>query len=136
MKLVKNRRPYYAKWWFFISLVSLGWITPITKNWYLFLHGESIIASSVNVYGKSAERFYTYIFHLNGHKYIGSNALTLSEKIPKKSIKIYYDKKNPNNNITLNLNTMYKSHNLYFPLGLQIGLSVFFLLARFDETNS
>ena len=115
MKLVKNKRPYYAKWWFFICLISLGWITPITKNWYLFLYGESIIASSVNIYGKSAERFYTYIFHINGCKYIGSNALTLSEKIPGKSIRIYFHKKNLNNNIAFNLNTMYKSHNLYFP---------------------
>ena len=135
MKLAKNNRPYYAKWWFFICLITLGWLTPITKNWYLFLFGESTIAYPINIYGKSAFRHYSIVFDIQGYQYVISNALNLREKIPKKCIKIYYHKKYPNDNFTFNLNQMYKSQNLFFPLGLQIGLGVFFLLARFNEID-
>ena len=135
MKLVKNRRPYYAKWWFFIGLISLGWITPITKNWYLFLFGESTIAYPINIYGTSVSKFHNFIFHINGYNYVSSYALDISDKIPENSIRIYFQKKNPNNNITFNLKKMYSSRNLFFPLGLQVGLSVFFLLLRFSEID-
>ena len=134
MKLIKKNRPYYAKWWFLLSLISLGWLTPITKNWYLFLFGESTIAYPVNIYEKSVNRFYTNTFRINSFYYVSSSALNLNYKTPEKCIKIYFDKKDPKNNISFNLLRIYTNgQNLFFPLGLQIGLSVFFLLARFKE---
>ena len=136
MKLVKNIRPFYAKWWFFLGLIILGWLTPITKNWYLFLFGESTIALPINIYGKSTIRFYAFIYTLNGYRYVSSDAFNLRGEIPEKSIKIYYHKKYPNNNITFNLNRMYSGQNLFFPLGLQIALGVFFLLVRFNEIEN
>ncbi len=134
MKLTKKNRPYYAKWWFFMSLISLGWLTPVTKNWYLFLFGETTIAYPVNIYEASINRFYYRIFHINGVHYVGSIALNLSHEIPEKCIKIYFDKKKTENNISFNLTRIYTNQkNLFFPLGLQIGLGVFFLLARFKN---
>mgnify|MGYP001267958407 FL=1 len=132
MKLRKNIRPFYAKWWFFIGLVILGWLTPITKNWYIFFFGESTIACPVYNYGKSNLRFYNFVFTLNGEIFVKSNALSMRNALPKKSVRIYYEKNLPENYLIPNLNNMYTKQNLFFPLILQIGLGVFFLKARLE----
>lgn len=133
MKVIKNNRPYYAKWWFFFSLITLGWITPITKHWDLFLFGDSAKAIPLTTYSRSLLRFHQFAFRVNGYYYVSSYSLEQGRNERKDSITIFYDKNNPDDYITFDFKKMYSNQHLFFPVGLQIGLGVFFLLIKFKE---
>lgn len=133
MKVVKNNRPYYAKWWFFISLIALGWITPITKHWDLFIFGESTTAFPMKRYGSSLLKYHKFAFKVDQYHYVSSYSLEHWREAPEGGITIFYDANNPEDHIPLKLDKMYSDEHLFFPVGLQIGLAVFFLLQRFKE---
>ena len=58
--------------------------------------------------------------------------IELGEKPDPKGILVVFDTGNPSHNITAQIKSLYTDENLFFPVGLQIGLGVF--LAPADGT--
>ena len=133
MKVVKNKRPYYAQWWFFISLLTLGWLTPITKHWKLYFWGETTTAYSVLQLNQFNFYEYYFLYSVDGSNYYVDYDFDLGEKPNPKGIKIIYDPNDPSNCLAFQLSKMYSDENLFFPLGFQIAFGVFFLSIRFKD---
>ncbi|MBL56231.1 MAG: hypothetical protein CMP61_03490 [Flavobacteriales bacterium] len=133
MKVTKKDRPYYAKWWFFISLLILGWLTPITKHWRVILFGENTFAYPFKVLNKYNYYSDAYIYSVNGKQYTARFETEYGRKDLPDKINVLYDPDDPKENITTQIEILYTDENLFFPVGLQIGLGVFFLALRFKD---
>lgn len=62
----KKKYPYYAKWQFFIVIIGLGWITPVTKHWDKFLFWDVEIAYPVQMGGHLGVSNWYYVYNRNG----------------------------------------------------------------------
>jgi len=133
IKVAKKDRPYYAKWWFFICLLTLGWLTPITKHWELFLFGETTTAYSIKVLNKYNFYVDAYVYSFKGVLHRARHEIDFGVKPEPKGITVLFDPSNPSNNISSQIGFLYTDENLFFPVGLQIGLGVFFLALRFKN---
>lgn len=133
MKVVKNKRPYYAQWWFFIGLLTLGWITPITKHWELYLFGERATAYPIKVMSQYNYFTYKFVYTVNGVHYTVDHELDIGETPDPEGITIIYNTNDPSTNLSFQLKEMYTNENLFFPVGFQIAFGVFFLSIRFKD---
>jgi hypothetical protein len=133
IKVAKNNHPYYAKWWFFISLLTLGWLTPVTKHWRLFAFGTTTTAYPISILNKYNFLSDVYVYSYKGMQFIAKHEIELGEKPDPKGILVVFDTENPSHNITAQIKSLYTDENLFFPVGLQIGLGVFFLALRFKN---
>lgn len=133
IKVAKKNQPYYAKWWFFISLLILGWLTPITKHWKLFAFGKTTTAYPIKILNKYNFISDVYVYSYQGMQFKARYEIELGDKPDPKGIRVVLDTENPSNNITSQISSLYTDENLFFPVGLQIGLGVFFLALRFKD---
>lgn len=133
MKVVKNKRPYYAQWWFFFSLLFLGWITPITKHWELYLFGDRATAYPIKVMTKYNYFSYRFVYTVNGHHYSVDHELEIGEIPDPEGLTIIYNPDDPAQNLSFQLKAMYADEHLFFPVGFQIAFGVFFLSIRFKD---
>lgn len=133
MKVVKKDRPYYAKWWFFIGLLTLGWLTPITKHWQLFLFGETTTAFPIKKLNQYQYYQYYHIYVVDGNAYNAYYENELGKTPDDKGITILYNPDNPSENLSFQFSLMYSDEHLFFPVGFQIAFGVFFLMIRFKD---
>ena len=133
MKVVKNKRPYYARWWYFISLLILGWSTPITKHWDLFLFGKKTIAYPIKYVNSFHGFSYTFLYSVNGRQYTVPIELEPYEIPDPEGVSIIYNPNNPADYLSWQFEELYSDENLFFPVGFQIAFGVFFLMIRFKD---
>lgn len=131
MKVLKNKRPYYAQWWFFISLLILGWATPVTKHWELFYFGKTTTGYPIKIFYNTLIPKWRYVFPVNGKQYychFKDEPHQMNQK--REDIIVYYDKENPKKNVSFEINNLYQDNHLFFPVAFQIGLLAFFISVR------
>lgn len=130
-----KKRPYYAKWWFFISILTLGWLTPITKHWKVFIYSENTTGFAMRMPSKYGALVWRYIYVVNSYQYVsdydGGYVRSHQPEVPEKTI--YYNRKKPSEHFAFMPTKLYEDDNLFFPVGLQIFMGVFFLMIRLKD---
>ena len=134
MTLKKTNYPYYAKWWFFICVIFLSWITPITSNWKTYIFGEQVDAKLVMVYDKEVGSIIRkYFFEYQGKDFFSRyKEVSHSKEMPMK-VKVYFNGNNPKENFVGVLEYFYFGKRLMFPILFQMIMIVFFFLVRTKE---
>lgn len=127
-----KKRPYYAKWWFFLGILTLGWLTPITKYWEIFFFGKETTAYALRMPTSFGVLSWQYIYIVNGRQYIANydGGFVLSKFPEVNNIDVLYNIDRPDENFVFQLSSLYKDEHLFFPVALQIFMGVFFLSLR------
>jgi len=133
MSSKKTNYPYYATWWFFIGLLFLGWMTPITSNWELYLSGKKVKGKLVNIRNENGRVLRKYAFIYKGHPYFsefeeGNHGYTLPLIVD-----LYLNSEDPSNNFISETDFMYVGNGLIFPVILQMLMVPFFIMVRAKE---
>lgn len=130
----KINYPYYAKWWFFLCLIFLNWITPITSNWKIYIFGKRTEANLVRIYDEEIGGIvWKYIFKYNDYFYFSEyKEILSSQEMPLKVI-MYFNDETPSENFIGAFEYFYFGEKLIFPILFQILMIVFFFLVRIKE---
>ena len=134
MSSKKTNYPYYAKWWFFIGILMLSWITPITSHWRTYFFGEQTEAFLARAYDDNTGRIVRkYVFKHNGYPYFSEYMeVVKSVSMPVKVV-LYFEKDDPNSNFVGVLDFFYYGNRLIFPVLFQMLMIAFFFLVRTKE---
>lgn len=68
----KKTYPYYAKFWFFLGILTLGWLTPITKYWEEFILWDTTTAYPVKMYNNYGVQEWKYVYKVNGYDHFAA----------------------------------------------------------------
>ncbi len=133
----KSNYPYYAKWWFFIGMIFLSWITPITSNWNTYFFGEQIEAHLARIYDEDLGRIVRkYVFKYEGYPYFSKYKEVINHKNMPVTVELYFKEDNPNENFIGILEYIYFGKRLIFPILFQMLMISFFFLVRTKEYNT
>ena len=129
----KINYPYYATWWFFIGILFLVWITPVTSNWQLYFFGEKIKGKLVNTHRGTGQIVRKYAFIYNGYPYLSEYEDGGHSSTWPLLVDMYFSLENPRNNFISEIDFMYFGKSLIFPVVFQMMMVAFFSLVRTKE---
>lgn len=129
----KTKYPYYATWWFFVGIIVLTWLTPITSNWELYFFGEEVIGKLVNVRNDEGRIVRKYAFIHKGYPCFSEYEDNRHSVTLPLIVKMYIEKDDPNTNFIAGLSFMYFGKRLIFPVLFQMLMVAFYFLVRTKE---
>jgi hypothetical protein len=129
--------PYYAQWWFFVGVLLLSWMTPVTSHWKTYFFGEQTEALLARTYDDSTGRSVRkYVFKHQGYPYFSEYKEVINSATMPVRVSLYFNKDYPSINFVAELDFLYYGKRLIFPVLFQMLMVAFFFLVRTKEYES